>query len=219
MRSMPSVRTRSARQARPARPHHPGARRARLRDRRSGQPPARRTLGRDGREVGSRAGPSDRCGPCDVRGSRGSPELGAPRRLRLRRLPCGWEPDRAVPPLRKGRPSGGRRSRRCPLLEPRAPRSRSGAASSSSAARNAPQPSGTYREVDIFDQRANAWTRGPDLPNPRHGVGVVVVDGTKSIVGGDPVFTVFTPARLLVLGGGPLPGGSQTAVCEALDLR
>lgn len=94
-----------------------------------------------------------------------------------------------------------------------------GAASSSSAARNAPQPSGTYREVDIFDQRANAWTRGPDLPNPRHGVGVVVVDGTKSIVGGDPVFTVFTPARLLVLGGGPLPGGSQTAVCEALDLR
>ena len=78
------------------------------------------------------------------------------------------------------------------------------------------EPSGTYREVDIFDQRANAWIRGPDLPTARHGVGVVVVDGTKSIVGGD---VVFTPARLLVLGRGPTPGGSQTAVCEAVDLR
>ena len=78
------------------------------------------------------------------------------------------------------------------------------------------QPSGTYREVEIFDQRANAWTRGPDLPTPRHGVGVVVVDPTKALVGGD---LVFTPARLLVLGGGPVPGGSQVAICEALDLR
>ena len=78
------------------------------------------------------------------------------------------------------------------------------------------QPSGTYREVEIFDQRANAWTRGPDLPTPRHGVGVVVVDPTKAIVGSD---LVYTPARLLVLGGGPMPGGSQIAVCESLDLR
>ena len=77
------------------------------------------------------------------------------------------------------------------------------------------QPSGAYREVDIFDQRANTWTRSPDLPTPRHGGGVVVVDATKLIVGGD---LVFTPARLLVLGGGPTPGGSQTAVCEAVDL-
>jgi hypothetical protein len=44
--------------------------------------------------------------------------------------------------------------------------------------------------------------RGPDLPNPRHGLGVVAVGGT-----------------LYVMTGGPTPGGSQTAVCEALDVR
>ena len=77
------------------------------------------------------------------------------------------------------------------------------------------QPSGTHREVEIFDTRAKAWTRGPDLPTARHGLGVVVVQGTREIVAGS---VVTTPARLLVLTGGPTPGGSQTAVCEALDL-
>lgn len=77
------------------------------------------------------------------------------------------------------------------------------------------QPNGTFREVEIFDLRTNAWTRGPDLPTARHGLGVVVVPQTKAIVAGN---AVFAPPRLLVLSGGPTPGGSQTAVCEALDL-
>jgi non-specific serine/threonine protein kinase len=78
------------------------------------------------------------------------------------------------------------------------------------------QPTGTYREVDIFDARTNAWTRGPDLPTPRHGIGVVVVEPTKAVGAGGTLIT--TPARLLVLTGGPTPGGSQTSVCEAIDL-
>jgi hypothetical protein len=77
------------------------------------------------------------------------------------------------------------------------------------------QPSGTIREVEIFDLRTNAWTRGPDLPTARHGLGVVVVPGTKEVVSGS---AVITPARLLVISGGPTPGGSQTAICEALDV-
>lgn len=78
------------------------------------------------------------------------------------------------------------------------------------------QPSGTHREVEIFDMRTNAWTRGPDLPTARHGLGVVVVQGTKEIDAQRNLIT--TPARLLVLSGGPTPGGSQTAICEAIDL-
>lgn len=64
------------------------------------------------------------------------------------------------------------------------------------------QPIGTFKEVDIFDSATGKWTRGPDLPTPRHGLGVVAVGDT-----------------LFVMSGGPTPGGSQTAVCEALDLR
>jgi non-specific serine/threonine protein kinase len=79
------------------------------------------------------------------------------------------------------------------------------------------QPSGTYREVDIFDARTNAWTRGPDLPTPRHGLGVVVAQPTKALSAAG--ILVMTPARLLVLSGGPTPGGSQTGVCEVMDLR
>lgn len=77
------------------------------------------------------------------------------------------------------------------------------------------QPNGTFREVETFDMPTNAWSRGPDLPTPRHGLGAVVVPQTKAIVAGS---AVFTPPRLLVLSGGPTPGGSQTAICEALDL-
>lgn len=79
------------------------------------------------------------------------------------------------------------------------------------------QPSGTFREVEVFDSRTNAWTRGPDLPTARHGLAVVVSPGTKTIDAARNLVT--TPPRLLVLSGGPTPGGSQTAVCEALDLR
>jgi len=64
------------------------------------------------------------------------------------------------------------------------------------------QPLGTFKEVEVFDSNTNKWMRGPDLPTPRHGLGVVAVGST-----------------LYVMTGGPTPGGSQTAVCEALDVR
>jgi len=68
---------------------------------------------------------------------------------------------------------------------------------------------GTFREVEIYDERTGAWSRGPDLPTPRHGIGVAAVGGTSGVPRG----------AILVLTGGPTPGGSQTAVCEALDVR
>jgi hypothetical protein len=64
------------------------------------------------------------------------------------------------------------------------------------------QPLGTFKEVEIFDPAAGTWSRAPDLPTARHGLGVVALGGT-----------------LFVMSGGPTPGGSQTAVCEALDVR
>jgi len=64
------------------------------------------------------------------------------------------------------------------------------------------QPIGTFKELDIFDSASAKWTRGPDLPTSRHGLGVVAVGST-----------------LYVMSGGPTPGVSQTAVCEALDVR
>jgi N-acetylneuraminic acid mutarotase len=63
------------------------------------------------------------------------------------------------------------------------------------------QPSSTYREVELFDAATQRWSRLPDLPTPRHGIGVVAV--------GQTVF---------VMTGGPTPGGSQIAVCEALTI-
>jgi hypothetical protein len=60
---------------------------------------------------------------------------------------------------------------------------------------------GTYREVELFDAESGEWSRLPDLPTPRHGIGVVAVGRT-----------------VYVMSGGPTPGGSQTAVSEALDL-
>lgn len=63
------------------------------------------------------------------------------------------------------------------------------------------RPDGTYKEVEMFDPATRAWSRLPDLPTPRHGIGVVAVGRT-----------------VFVMSGGPTPGGSQTAVSEALDL-
>lgn len=71
--------------------------------------------------------------------------------------------------------------------------------------------------VESYDDATGRWARGPDLPTARHGLAVVVSPGTKSEDAARNV--VITPPRLLVLTGGPTPGGSQTAVCEALDLR
>ena len=61
---------------------------------------------------------------------------------------------------------------------------------------------GTFKEVDMFDAVAGTWTRGPDLPTSRHGLGIVAVGTT-----------------IYAMSGGPTPGVSQTAVCEALDVR
>lgn len=63
------------------------------------------------------------------------------------------------------------------------------------------QPAGTFKQVEIYDAAAGSWSRGPDLPTPRHGLGVVAVGQT-----------------VYVLTGGPTPGGSQIAVCEALTV-
>lgn len=64
------------------------------------------------------------------------------------------------------------------------------------------RPTGTFKEVEVYDAATGVWSRGPDLPTPRHGIGVAAIG---SIV--------------YVLTGGPTPGGSQTAVCEALSVR
>ncbi|MDP9245752.1 MAG: galactose oxidase [Chloroflexota bacterium] len=63
------------------------------------------------------------------------------------------------------------------------------------------QPSGTFKLVEIYDAASNTWSRGPDLPTPRHGLGVVALGST-----------------VYALTGGPTPGGSQVAVCEALTV-
>ena len=78
------------------------------------------------------------------------------------------------------------------------------------------QPSSTYREVEIFSTRADRWTRGPDLPAGRHGLGAIVLPASKELDAQRNLIT--TPARLLVLAGGPTPGGSQIATCLVLDL-
>jgi hypothetical protein len=89
---------------------------------------------------------------------------------------------------------------------PDAPRARGGIGAATIGSRmfvaGGEQPLGTFKEIDIFDAVAGKWTRGPDLPNARHGLGVVALGGT-----------------LYVMSGGPTPGASQTAVCEALDIR
>ena len=53
----------------------------------------------------------------------------------------------------------------------------------------------------MYDTATRAWSRLPDLPNPRHGIGVVAVGRT-----------------IYVMTGGPTPGGSQTPISEAIDL-
>jgi N-acetylneuraminic acid mutarotase len=89
---------------------------------------------------------------------------------------------------------------------PDAPRARGGLGAATVAGRlfvaGGEQPLGTFNEIDIFDSATGKWTRGPNLPTSRHGLGVVAVGST-----------------LYVMSGGPTPGGSQTAVCEALDVR
>jgi N-acetylneuraminic acid mutarotase len=61
---------------------------------------------------------------------------------------------------------------------------------------------GTIEEVYALDLNDNRWRRLPDLPTPRHGLGVVYANG-----------------RVYVLAGGPTPGLSVSPANEFIALR
>jgi hypothetical protein len=61
---------------------------------------------------------------------------------------------------------------------------------------------GTSPAVYAFDVRTSRWRRLPDLPTPRHGLGVLGYRGS-----------------VYVIGGGPTPGLSVSAANEFLQLR
>ena len=49
---------------------------------------------------------------------------------------------------------------------------------------NASVSSGVFPDVEAFDPATNTWTKLPDMPNPKHGVGGAVWDGTLYLCGG-----------------------------------
>jgi hypothetical protein len=61
---------------------------------------------------------------------------------------------------------------------------------------------GTLAKAFAFDVRTRRWSALPDLPSPRHGLGVVAFGGT-----------------VYVIGGGPEPGLHVSAANESLALR
>ena len=61
---------------------------------------------------------------------------------------------------------------------------------------------GTSAAVYRYDARTKRWSRLPDLPTARHGLGVVGLGG-----------------RVYVVGGGPTPGLSVSGANEYLTLR
>ena len=63
-------------------------------------------------------------------------------------------------------------------------------------------PSGTIRTVYAFALATGRWRRLPDLPTPRHGLGVVAVG-----------------ARVYAIGGGTQPGLTVSDANEHIDLR
>ena len=58
----------------------------------------------------------------------------------------------------------------------------------------------TFAEVEAFDTRTGGWLTLPNLPTPRHGLGVVAI--------GTAVYT---------LSGGPHPGLHVADATEVLD--
>jgi hypothetical protein len=60
-------------------------------------------------------------------------------------------------------------------------------------------PTGTIATVYAFDTTSRAWRRLPDLPTPRHGLGVAASGG-----------------RLYVVAGGRTPGLAVSDVAESL---
>ena len=63
------------------------------------------------------------------------------------------------------------------------------------------EDAGTIKEVELYDPRTARWSALPDMPTPRHGLGVVA-QGRK-------VFTVQ---------GGPEPGFHFSSAIEALTV-
>ena len=59
-----------------------------------------------------------------------------------------------------------------------------------------------FKQVEVYEVKARTWWRGPDLPTPRHGLGVAVVKDA-----------------LYACAGGTAIGTSVTATCEVLTLR
>lgn len=64
------------------------------------------------------------------------------------------------------------------------------------------ESAGTIREVEMFDAREREWSRLPDLPTPRHGLGAVARNG-----------------HVYAIEGGDRPGFAFTNALEGLDLR
>jgi hypothetical protein len=61
------------------------------------------------------------------------------------------------------------------------------------------ETAGTIREVELYDPRSRRWSALPDLPTPRHGLGVVA-----------------RGRRVFTLEGGDQPGYAFTSALEAL---
>ena len=89
---------------------------------------------------------------------------------------------------------------------PRVPETRGGTDSASVGpllvSAGSESPAGTSAAVYAFDVRTRRWRRLPDLPTPRHGLGVLGFGG-----------------RVYVIGGGPTPGLSVSGANEFLRLR
>ena len=47
-------------------------------------------------------------------------------------------------------------------------------------------PGGTFAEVDAMDPASARWTRLPDLPHPRHGLGLVASGNLVYAIEGGP---------------------------------
>ena len=63
------------------------------------------------------------------------------------------------------------------------------------------ESAGTIREVEIYDPGTRRWRGLPNMPTPRHGLGVVA-----------------RGRRVFTLQGGDSPGFAFTRVLEALDI-
>ena len=61
------------------------------------------------------------------------------------------------------------------------------------------RPQGTIASVYAYELRTKSWRRLPDLPTPRHGLGVVAAGG-----------------RVYVVAGGPEPGLTVSGAVESL---